>query len=74
MAAPGRKNAQPYAVGASTSTTFVPGRAETQVFRPEPGCAEGISIELWASVDSGHGPSYGDAFMDALLDWLLSQT
>ena len=46
---------------------------ETQVFRPEPGCAEGISIELWSGVDSGHGPSYGDAFMDGLLDWLLSQ-
>ena len=51
----------------------VPG-PETQVFRPESGCAEGISVELWAGVDSGHGPSYGDAFMDALLDWLLSQT
>ena len=50
----------------------VPG-PETQVFRPESGCAEGISIELWAGVDSGHGPSYGDAFIDALLDWLLSQ-
>ena len=51
----------------------VPG-PETRVFRPEPGCAEGISIELWAGADSGHGPSYGDAFMDALLGWLLSQT
>ena len=51
----------------------VPG-PETQVFRPESGCAEGISVELWAGVDSGHGPSYSDAFMDALLDWLLSQT
>lgn len=50
----------------------VPG-PETQVFRPESGCAEGISIELWAGAESGHGPSYGDAFMDALLDWLLSQ-
>ncbi len=51
----------------------VPG-PETQVFRPESGCADGISIELWAGVDSGHGPSYGDTFMNALLDWLLSQT
>ena len=51
----------------------VPG-PETRVFRPESGCAEGISIELWAGADSGHGPSYGDAFMDALLGWLLSQT
>ena len=51
----------------------VPG-PETRVFRPESGCAEGVSIELWAGVDSGHGPSYGDAFMDALLDWLLLQT
>ena len=51
----------------------VPG-PETRVFRPESGCAEGISIELWAGADSGHGPSYGDVFMDALLGWLLSQT
>ena len=52
---------------------YVPG-PETRVFRPESGCAEGISVELWAGVDSGHGPSYGEAFMDALLGWLLSQT
>ena len=51
----------------------VPG-SETRVFRPESDCAEGISVELWAGVDSSHGPSYGDAFMDALLHWLLSQT
>lgn len=51
----------------------VPG-PETRVFRPGAGCAEGISIELWVGVDSGHGPGYRDAFMDALLDWLLSQT
>ena len=50
----------------------VPG-AETQVFRPEPGCAEGISIELWVSEGSGHAPDYGSDFADALLDWLLAQ-
>ena len=50
----------------------VPG-AETQVFRLESGCAEGISVELWVSEGSGHAPDYGSAFVDALLDWLLSQ-
>ena len=51
---------------------YVPG-AETQVYRIESGCAEGISIELWAGEGSGHGPGYGDAFTDTLLDWLLAQ-
>ncbi|MCY4454812.1 MAG: hypothetical protein OXC56_00695 [Chloroflexi bacterium] len=51
---------------------YVPG-AETQVFRLESGCAEGVTIELWAGDGSGHGPGYGDAFVDALLEWLLSQ-
>ena len=50
----------------------VPG-AETRAFRLESGCAEGISIELWSSVGSSHSPDYGNAFLDALLDWLLSQ-
>ena len=44
------------------------------MLRPKPGRTEGISIELWSGVDSGHGQRYGDAFMDGLLDWLLSQT
>ena len=65
------EHAQPYA--SLDLDQYVPG-PETQAFRPESGCAEGISIELWSGVDSGHGPSYGDAFMDVLLDWLLSQT
>ena len=51
---------------------YVPG-SETQAFRLESGCAEGVTIELWASEGSGHGPGYGDAFVDALLEWLLSQ-
>ena len=50
----------------------VPG-SETQAFRLDPGCAGGISIELWSGVGSSHSPDYGDAFVDALLDWLLSQ-
>ena len=36
-------------------------------------CPEGISIELWTGVGSSHAPGYGDAFVDALLGWLLSQ-
>ena len=51
---------------------YVPG-AETQAYRIESGCAEGISIELWAGEGSGHTPGYGLAFVDALLDWLLAQ-
>ncbi len=47
--------------------------SETHAFRLESGCADGIEIELWMSVGSSHAPGYGDAFVDALVDWLLSQ-
>ena len=47
--------------------------SETQVFRAEAGCAEGIAVELWMGRGSSHSPGYGDAFVDALIDWLLSQ-
>ena len=50
----------------------VPG-PETSAFRAGPGCAGGINIELWVGEGSGHAPGYGDTFVDALLDWLLSQ-
>ena len=50
----------------------VPG-PETQAFRLESGCAEGTSIELWVGEGSNHAPGYGEAFVDALVDWLLSQ-
>ena len=46
---------------------------ETQAFRAEPGCADGVSVELWMGVGSSHAPGYGDAFVDALVRWLLSQ-
>ena len=51
---------------------YVPG-AETEVFRLEAGCADGITIELWMGVDSSHAPGYREPFVDALLGWLLSQ-
>ena len=51
---------------------FVPG-AETEVFSLASGCAEGIDIQLWMGVGSGHSPGYDGDFVDALLDWLLSQ-
>ncbi|MDE2716490.1 MAG: hypothetical protein OXI33_05675 [Chloroflexota bacterium] len=51
---------------------YVPG-SETQAFRLESGCADGITIELWMGEGSSHAPDYGDAFVDALLGWLLSQ-
>ena len=47
--------------------------AETQVFRLQSGCAAGLTIELWTALGGGHSPAYGDAFVDALLGWLLSQ-
>lgn len=51
---------------------FVPG-AETQVFRLEPACGQGINIELWVAEGSGHAFAFGDAFLDALTEWLLAQ-
>ncbi len=51
---------------------YVPG-PETQAFRLDPDCAEGITVELWIGEGSGHAPAYGDAFVDALLGWLLAQ-
>ena len=63
-------NPRPYA--SLDLDEYVPG-AETQAFRAESGCAEGISVELWIGLGSGHAPGYGEAFVDALLDWLLSQ-
>lgn len=50
----------------------VPG-AETQAFRLQEGCADGITIELWSGEGSSHAPAYSDAFVDALLAWLLAQ-
>ena len=46
---------------------------ETQALRVESGCADGVTIELWLSVGSGHTPGYGDAFVEALVGWLLAQ-
>ncbi|MYA59901.1 MAG: hypothetical protein F4X40_05005 [Chloroflexi bacterium] len=51
---------------------WVPG-SETQAFRLDPTCADGISIELWKGVGSGHSPAMGETFVDALLAWLLAQ-
>lgn len=51
---------------------FVPG-AETQVFRLETACGQGINIELWVAEGSGHAFDFGDAFLDALIEWLLAQ-
>ncbi len=61
---------QPYAT--LDLVQSVPG-AETEAFRLQEGCAEGITIELWSGVGSGHAPAYDDVFVDALLAWLLSQ-
>lgn len=64
------EHAQPY--GVFDLDRYVPG-SETHAFRLEAGCAEGIEIELWKGEGSSHAPDYGDSFIDALVDWLLSQ-
>ena len=61
---------QPYA--SLDLDEIVPG-AETQVFRMGSGCPDGVDIQLWVGEGSGHAPGYRDAFLDALLDWLMSQ-
>ena len=63
-------DSQPYAI--LDLDQYVPG-AETQAFRLESGCADGISIELWVGEGSNHSPDYSETFVNALLDWLLSQ-
>ncbi len=64
------ENPSPYA--ALDLDQRVPG-AETLAFSPGDGCADGISVELWAGEGSSHTPGYGDAFTNALLDWILAQ-
>ena len=64
--------AEPASVATLDLDRYVPG-AETQVSRLASGCADGVTIELWTGVGSSHGPGYGNAFVDALLDWLLAQ-
>ena len=51
---------------------FVPG-AETQVLGLETACGQGVNIELWVAEGSGHAFAFGDAFLDALIGWLLAQ-
>ena len=46
---------------------------ETLTYAFPEGCAEGITVEMWSSDGGGHAPAYGDAFADALVDWLLNQ-
>ena len=60
---------QPY--GTFDFDRSIPG-AETQAYRLD-GCVEGITVELWQGDGSSHSPGYSDAFVDALVDWLLSQ-
>lgn len=64
--------AEPAAVADLDLDGYVPG-PETQAYRLTSGCAEGVTIELWTGVGGSHSPGYGDAFVEALLDWLLSQ-
>ncbi len=47
--------------------------AETQVYRLESGCGDGVNVELWVGKGSGHAPGLEEAFVDALLGWLLAQ-
>ncbi len=45
--------------------------AETQLNSVGSLC--GVGIELWKGVGSGHSPGYGDDFMDAVGQWILSR-
>ena len=47
--------------------------AETVPLRYTVGCEEGITVELWRGDGSAHTPQYSDAFLDALIEWLLAQ-
>ena len=40
---------------------------------PGIGVRRGVTIELWTGSGSSHAPGYGEAFVDALVGWLLSQ-
>ena len=64
------ENPEPYAT--LDLDRYVPG-SETQKFRVESACPDGISIELWTGNGSSHSPGYGQTFIDELLTWLLSQ-
>ena len=65
-----RRTPSPMRLWTWTKTCPAP---KPSAFRLESGCAEGINVELWMSEGSGHSPGYGDAFADALLEWLLAQ-
>ena len=64
------ENPEPYAI--LDLDQYAPG-SETQTFRVESGCSDGISIELWAGEGSSHSLGYGETFLGELLEWLLSQ-
>lgn len=64
------EDADPYAT--LDLDQYVPG-PETHAYRLDPACADGINIELWTGQGSSHAPGYGEAFADALVEWLLSQ-
>ncbi len=64
------ENPEPYATLDLDRYTQGP---ETQKFRVDSGCADGISIELWVGEGSNHSLGYGETFLDELLNWLLSQ-
>ena len=64
------EDADPYAT--LDLDQHVPG-PETHAYRLDPACADGIDIELWIGQGSSHAPGYGEAFADALVEWLLSQ-
>ena len=47
--------------------------SETQAFRLETACGDGISVELWKGSGSEHVPAIGETFVDALLAWFFAQ-
>ena len=53
---------------------FSPDGAETRVLEFRQGCQEGKVVDLWTVEGTGHVPTFGGAFPDAVIPWLLSRS
>ena len=51
-----------------------PDGAETLVLEFREGCQDGKVVDLWTVQETGHVPTFGVAFADAVIPWLLERT
>ena len=51
-----------------------PDGAETRVLEFREGCQGGKVVDLWTVQETGHVPTFGGAFPDAVIPWLLSRS